>query len=212
MYQPLLKFFPVGALVALLTFVSTYGIAQAPANDECAGATAFATIPFHATQNTRLATQNAGDPPLTCNVDNSGNTGLNGKTVWYQYTAASTQWVKFSTIGSGPDSTYDTVLGLFTGTCGSLTEVGCNDDSVNGTIRQSVLYYYVQSGVTYTVLVAEWNGGGVSGGMPTGGDLVFDVFAAIPPPLVLGPKAGSLANGVIVSTNGFGNAPMSVEQ
>ena len=51
--------------------------AQAPANDECAGATVIDAIPYATTQDTRLATDNPADPSLDC-ADGGG-----GKTVWF---------------------------------------------------------------------------------------------------------------------------------
>ena len=186
----------------LMVFFFSRGLAQ-PANDPCAGATVITSLPYHTTENTRLATPDPGDPIMKCN---EYGVGLDGKTVWFVWTADTTAWIRFSTIGSTPADTFDTVLGLFTGSCGSLTFVECNDDSVSGHIRQSVLYYYVTKGTTYTLLVAEWNGGGISGGVPTGGDLVLDVFQGVPPPeppLVQGPKSGSVASGATVNTGSY---------
>lgn len=187
----------LGTLVAI-GVVSSLSFAQ-PANDSCAGATVIPSLPYHTTENTRLATPDSTDPIILCN----NGTGGDGKTVWFKWTADTTSWIRWSTIGSTPDS-FDTVIGLYTGTCDSLTEVTCNDDSVSGTIRQSVMYYPVQKGTTYTLLVAEWNGGGGSGGHPTGGDLVLDVTLSPPhalPPIAQGPRSGSVPSGVIVNTN-----------
>ena len=172
--------------------------AQTPANDECAGATVIGSLPFNATQNTRLATPNANDPLLTC-ADGGG-----GKTVWFVYTAPSSQYVTFSTLGSTP-SAYDVAMGVLTGTCGSLSLVACNDDVTAGTVRQSEIVLPVQAGTTYFVHVAEWNGGGPSGGVPTGGDLVFAASVATNlPPVVKGPKTGTVASGVTLSTDPYG--------
>ncbi len=190
-------------LINLATAQSPFG-APPPANDECSGATVISALPFTASQDTRLATPNATDPVLLC-ADSGG-----GKSVWYTYTADTTRYVKFTSAASTP-ATYDVAFGLYTGTCGSLVEVDCNDDINPGTIRQAEIIYEVQAGVTYILHVAEWKGGGPTGGVPTGGDLVLDVLVAgPPPPISLGPKAGLLSSGAIVSTNSFGNVPLSI--
>ena len=176
-------------------------LSQTPANDECAGATVIGSLPYSTTQNTRLATPNAGDPLIICNDLN----GL-GKTVWFKYAADTTRNVYFSTKGSSPTD-YDIMLGVFKGTCGSLVAVACNDDIVGGTIRQSEASVGVQAGTTYYILVGEWSGGGPSGGVPTGGDLVFKAFAGAPPLTVKGPKAGSVSSGATTSTNNFTATP-----
>ncbi|MFN7337880.1 MAG: Ig-like domain-containing protein, partial [bacterium] len=45
--------------------------------------------------------------------------------VWYRYTATGSKALTFDTCGSG----FDTQIAIYTGTCGALTEVGCNDDN-----------------------------------------------------------------------------------
>lgn len=172
-------------------------------NDECSGAMIVPSLPFTVNQNTRLATPNASDPQITCN----DTAGL-GKTVWFKYTADTTGNLFFSTIGSTPTADYDVMLGVYTGTCGSLTQVKCNDDA-NGT-RQSEVFLTAQSGTTYYILVGEWSGGGTNGGVPTGGDLVFTVLAGSVPIALRGPKNGSVAAGIVVSTNSFTSLETSV--
>jgi hypothetical protein len=193
----LIPLFTVFALVALLTG-GTY--AQVPANDECSGATVIGSLPFSTAQNTRLATPNPTDPPLPCAE------GGGGKSVWFRFTPSTTGLVDFTTEGSTP-STYDIAMGIFTGSCGSLVLDSCNDDIVAGTIRASRIQMVVQSGVMYTILIAEWNGGGDTGHVPTGGDLLFRVCSdSCPPiqyPLVSGPKSGSVPSGVVVNTSSF---------
>lgn len=201
MMHSLSRLFLLSALFILP--YTTYG--QAPANDECAGAITVGSLPYTNTQNTRLATPNVADPILLC--ADSGH----GKTVWYQYTADSTTYVSFSTSGSTP-TTYDVALGLYTGTCGALVEVECNDDIIPGSVRQAEITYLVQAGTTYIIHVAEWKGGGPSGGVPTGGDLLFRVFYDSLKPLYAGPKFGMIPFGASVSTNSFDIAPSAGEQ
>ncbi|MBI4546891.1 MAG: choice-of-anchor D domain-containing protein [Ignavibacteriae bacterium] len=181
-------------LMALDLFMFSIAAAQVPANDSCAAATVIPSLPYSTTQNTRLATPDTNDPVLSC-ADGGG-----GKTIWFVWTADTTGYIKFSSLGSTP-ANYDVALALFTGSCGSLVEVRCNDDA-EGT-RQSVLYYEVQSGTTYYLHVAEWKGGGPSGDVPTGGDLILNILPENPPPTIRGPKSGSGDSAVTVTTDDF---------
>ncbi len=193
------------AVVLLLLWGATGSFAQIPANDSCAGAVLVTGLPFTHSQNTALATPNPNDPILAC-ADSGG-----GKTVWFTFTPLVTEYVKFSTANSTP-AAYDVALGLYTGSCGALVEVDCADDIVPGTVRQAIIGYTVQSGVTYYVHVAEWNGGGPSGGVPTGGNLVLDVYQSVPDPLYAGPKSGSVVGGasIVLSVLGGQNVPSPI--
>jgi len=181
-------------LMLLLFGGSNILLAQIPANDSCAGAVVISAVPFSYAQNTRLATPDPADPVLLC-ADSGG-----GKTVWFVYTADSTRTVMFSTTRSSP-ADYDIAMGLYTGSCGSLVEVECTDDSIPGSLRAATLAYPVQTGITYYLQIAEWNGGGPSGGIPTGGDLVLDVFPWEPLPLYHPAKSGSVAGGDSIVLN-----------
>lgn len=189
---------------ACCVMLYSLALAQAP-NDECATATVIASLPFNVSQNTRLATVNAADPKFNCN----DTAGL-GKTVWFKYVATKDTGIIFSTIGSGPAADFDIMLGLFSGTCGSLKFEDCNDDA-NGT-RQSELYFKVKNGTTYYILVGEWANGGTSGGTPTGGDLVFNATIGNPPAFVKGPKAGTVPTGTLVSISSFPNIAPTMDE
>ncbi len=172
--------------------------AHTPGNDECSGATVILSLPYSASQDTRLATANPNDPVIICN----DGIGI-GKTVWFKYAADTTRNVIFSTRESTP-SDYDIMLGVFKGSCGILEAVSCNDDIDPGVIRESELSVQLQAGTTYYILIGEWNNGGPNGETPTGGDLVLKAFVGPPPIVVRGPKAGSVDGGAIVSTDNFG--------
>ncbi|MBI3189080.1 MAG: hypothetical protein HYZ33_00370, partial [Ignavibacteriales bacterium] len=193
-----MKFFVSIFLAAVLSVMPTFLFAQVPANDECAGAIAVPSLPYSFSQNTRLATPNVSDPSLPC-ADGGG-----GKTVWFTFTPDSTRFYSISSRSSTP-TTYDVAFGLFTGSCGSLSLVDCNDDIIPGSVRQAEIGMILDSGVTYIIHVGEWAGGGPNGGTPTGGDLVFEVFPDSPKPLYKGPKMGSVASGAVVSTGMFMN-------
>jgi hypothetical protein len=184
-----------------LLLVSSAVLAQAP-NDECATATVVSALPYNTTQNSRLATVNVADPNISCN-----DTTALGKTVWYKYTPDADRFVYISTLGSTPSADFDIMLGVFTGTCGALTEVRCSDDA--GGTRQSEVFMKVLAGTTYYILVGEWHGGGTSGGVPTGGDLVFKIFEGTAPQIVKGPKSGTAPAGLTVTTDNFTNAAVT---
>ena len=112
-------------------------------NDSCGGEILIAATPYSNSQDTSSATS-AGDPTPSC-VSNFGNG------VWYRYTAPINGTFTIDTVGSS----YDTVLTLFTGGCGSLAEVACNDDG--GGNLTSLIALPVTEGVTYTVLAGGYN-------------------------------------------------------
>ncbi|WP_447008667.1 PKD domain-containing protein [Saccharothrix sp. DSM 118769] len=128
----------VAALLGLLV----PGVAQAapPANDDFDQATPITALPFSAEQSVTDATF-AADDPYGCGYDD---------TVWFAYTPAEDGHVTASTAGD-----YDTVLGAYTGTRGSLSQVACNDDS-GGTTR-SVVNLSVRAGTTYHFAVASYS-------------------------------------------------------
>src|SRR5262245_52876584 len=104
------------AVLGLL--VSGTAIAQPP-NDECATAIALANGlngPF----TNVAATNNILDPPMTC--------GGGGNDVWFTYTAACPGVYTFDTC-TATGVFHDTVMEVFTGTCGALVlSDPCNDD------------------------------------------------------------------------------------
>ncbi len=191
-------------LTCSILLLSTAVFAQAP-NDECATATVVTSLPFNTSQDTRIATVNVNDPNISCN-----DTAAQGKTVWFKYTPDVDRFVYISTIGSTPTADFDVMMGVYTGSCGTLSEVKCNDDAQG--VRQSEIFMKVLGGTTYYILVGEWHGGGTSGGVPTGGDLVFKIFEGVAPKVVKGPKSGTAPAGVTVNTNDFANAPITGDE
>ena len=191
----------ITTVVAGLLIFSPLAFAQVP-NDDCVTATVVTSVPFTDNLNTRLASDDPNDPVLSC-ADGGG-----GKTVWYHYTPATDLVVSVSTRGSTPED-YDTALAIFTGSCDNLVEVECDDDIVDGVIRQAEIVFLARAGVLYIIHVAEWNGGGPAGGIPTGGDLVFSINEA---KLYQGPADGAISGGVLVTTDDFAAAPPSGPQ
>src|SRR6266404_5441310 len=147
-----------------------FGAAPAAlANDSCNGAIAMTPGMIY-TENTAIATS-AGDPTPSCQSSF-------GRGVWYTITPAISGVVAISTCGSD----FDTVVQVYTGSCGSLTALsgGCNDD--NGPscdTSQASVSFIGTAGTTYWIL-----SGGFSG---TNGSLNIVATAPQPPAITSQP-------------------------
>ena len=91
------------------------------------------------------ATKESGEPNP---VGNSG-----GKSVWWTWTAPSSGSVQIDTIGSS----FDTILGVYTGSSVSTLTMVANDDDGGGNYTSKVTFTAV-SGTTYQILVDGYNG------------------------------------------------------
>jgi len=102
-------------------------------------------VPFLSAIDTTNATVTYDDPALTSCSRPAGT-----KSVWYSYTPSTTRLVYLDTFGSS----YDTMIGVFTGARGSLTAVACNDDDSRspGGINSGVSLN-ATAGTTYTIVV-----------------------------------------------------------
>ena len=119
----------------------------APANDNFANATVLTGTTATATGNNATATKQAGEPNI------AGNQG--GKSVWYAWTAPSNGKVTINTEGSS----FDTLLGVYTGSVVSaLTAVAQNDD-VSRTDLTSTVSFSASAGTTYCIAVDGYNYG-----------------------------------------------------
>ena len=114
-----------------------------PTSAGCRGRT---ELPIHVSLAASQTTGAATDPVLSC-VFNFAQP----PSAWFRFVAPMDGVVDVATIGGN----YDTVLGLFTGDCGALTQVDCNDD-VSPTVYQSRLVQMVTAGTTCTVLVTNY--------------------------------------------------------
>jgi hypothetical protein len=150
--------------IAALTLLNAGpALAAAPSNDNFANATTVTEpLPVTDSISTIDATTEATDPVPDCS-------GSVGHTVWYSYTPSADGLVQADTSGSD----YDTVLSVWTGTAGSLSQVGCNDDFffIGG---PSQLTFAATGGTTYYLMVGSFDVGG-------GGSLEFTVSVGLPP-------------------------------
>jgi hypothetical protein len=151
----------LGVMVGVMTATS---VCAAPVNDDIANATVVTGVPFaEGPINTTEATA-AADDPQDC-----FNNGSN----WYTFTPTADISIEVNTIGSD----YDTTLGVYAGSPGALSLIGCNDDFYG---LQSAIHFEATANTTYFVMVGFCCGNGETGG----GTLFFNVREfEIPPPL-----------------------------
>ncbi len=146
------RILPLLGLAGILT--AAPALAQ---NDEC---TTASVIPLGATAfDTSLATLSAEVWPCA---------GGGGPDLWYEYTAPNTNAIRFDTCGT----TYDTALEGFSGTCGALVSIVCNDDDCG--LQSSITLTPAATGDVFYVRV-----GGFAGNTGAGTLTVFE----FPPPV-----------------------------
>jgi hypothetical protein len=146
-----------GVPIAVAAGATTAGIdvvingVAAPANDACGAATSVGALPFTTSVATDGATTAADDPAQRCGAR---DTPQNANSVWYRLTAPGDGTLIASTAGSN----YDTVLAAYTGACGRLGPVACNDD--DGGSIQSTIVFPVSAGTNYLLEVTNFGGPG----------------------------------------------------
>ena len=119
----------------------------APPNDQCSAAVVMTAGTLY-TANTAGATA-TGDPSPSC--------ASFGKGVWYSFTPAASGLITISTCTSD----FDTVLAVYTGSCGSLSSVsgGCNDDNgASCTGSRASVAFTGTAGTTYRILAGGYGG------------------------------------------------------
>jgi hypothetical protein len=122
----------------------TATLAGPATNDECATALAILANTPTAFDNSGATT---GGDLFACS--SGGQPHAND--IWYRYTATSNDDIVVSLCGSG----FDTLLQGYSGACGALTSLACNDDLC---ALQSTIQFSGTSGQSYYIQVAGWNG------------------------------------------------------
>src|SRR6266849_6009369 len=134
--------------------------APPPPNDTFANATNITALNFLDVQDSSGAIAESADPAPPCVTQFTsaqGNTGghPNGayNTIWYKFTPIFSANLVVDTL----NSSYDTVLSIWSGTAGNLTSIACSDDVVPGALLQSqLLNVPLNSGTTYYFLVSSF--------------------------------------------------------
>jgi subtilisin family serine protease len=140
--------------------------AVAPVNDTFATATVLTGTSFSVNGSNIGATLQTGEPK------HAGVTG--GKSVWWSWTAPSTGTFTLATTGSS----FDTTLGVYTGTAvNTLKVLGSNDDQ-STTLRTSKVVVSVVAGTTYRIAVDGYSA--ASGAITLAGSLVAKAVLATP--------------------------------
>jgi len=162
-------------LFSLLCFmtISTWAFAQ-PANNECSGAINLSTSIGQGIDNTitsgpydnTSATNEASDPNtgFECFLesDNNQQTPSLDNTLWFTFTGDGNIYFVEATVngcsiaGSGINLD-DTQIVVYTGNCGSLIPIACNEDGPNADQNMGIypagLDVNTESGVQYYILV-----------------------------------------------------------
>ncbi len=143
-----------------------FAVNSVPPHDLFTNARHISTLPYLNQVTTTSGSTSVDDPIYPCGSANQGNIS-----VWYRYTPSADTSLVVHTNGSTyvGGGTYDTMLAVWTGTAGSLTNVACDDDSGLG--WNSYLEFSARAGTTYYIEVATFNAG-------PGGDLKFSVIEA----------------------------------
>ncbi|MDX2130644.1 MAG: hypothetical protein SFY69_01170 [Planctomycetota bacterium] len=119
-----------------------------PTNDNCANATILADN--SPVSGTTVEATNDG----TASCGQSGSSA----DIWFRYTPQVSGNFQVNTC----NSSYDTVLAAYSGTCGSLSQIVCNDDEgttgpCTGTLQSSITVNGV-AGTTYLIRLAGYQG------------------------------------------------------
>lgn len=122
--------------------------ALAPVNDTCANALNIGCGGTFVEQDNLFATTSVNDPLFTCR---SGGSAQGFGTLWYRFTAvASTARISLCGNEAG-----DTLLGVYSGACGTLTQIGCNDDYC--AFKSQICVSGLIVGQTYRIQMASYD-------------------------------------------------------
>ncbi|MGB9774694.1 MAG: hypothetical protein ACPL4I_11845, partial [Bacteroidota bacterium] len=138
--------------------MTSYANTAPTSNDDFDHADALAEPPPNGLANqvldtdTNDATVAPDDPDMGCGA------GVNSHTLWYKLTPSYYGLMRlrtYSELDPAGNSTYDTVVAVFTGQRGSLQRIACNDDAPgHGTL--SDLTFEAEAGRTYYIEVASY--------------------------------------------------------
>ncbi len=94
-------------------------------------------------------TSDAADPSLSSCTWGTPSNSKGYRSAWYQFTTDYAGMVTITTYGSN----YDTIASVFTGSCGTLQAVSCNDDAKG---FSSEITFAVTANTVYYLEVADW--------------------------------------------------------
>lgn len=122
-------------------------------NDECSAPVAITPGGTFGTNPVIATTVGATSTSDTTATHSCQNTGYNE--TWYSVVVPASGSLKIETQSVAGSAVTDTVLGVYTGSCGSLTQVGCDDDSSSDGNFSLVTLTGQTPGAT--LLIGAWN-------------------------------------------------------
>ena len=157
--------FVLPALLLPLFLLRAEGGAADAAGAGCGDAVVVdpAALPWSsASVDTRVAEDDGNAPVFPCYTKGQLSTGGQAppsRLAWFSFTPTVSATYRIDTLGTSPASEYDTILGLFTGSCGSLSAVsgicrqnGFFPDDAPGSLQSSVTLNLI-AGTPYTIAV-----------------------------------------------------------
>ncbi len=180
------------ALLALLLAAPAWSqTSRAPANDNFSSAQVLSGAAGSVTGTTVQATKQSGEP------NHAGNAVAHS--VWYRWTAPSTGTATVDTVGSS----FDTELGVYTGSAVSALNVVASNDDISSTVWQSRVTFTATAGTTYRIAVDGWRGDSGSVKLSWSG-------ASAPPPPPPPPPPSAPANDAFAAAQAIGAAAGTV--
>lgn len=143
---------PSGCNTSMTAF-TTGPVPPAPSNDDCAGAIALTPYmggPYNATSIS--ATASTG----TTSCGSTTTWGTPDDDVWFKFTAVQGGNASITIVG-GP--TFDAVMQVYTGACGSLTQFGTCYDVAGTAGTETLPLTGLVAGTTYYLRVYDWTAG-----------------------------------------------------
>jgi hypothetical protein len=173
-----------------------FAIVNPPANDNFANRILLAAGTTQTTGTNRLSSRETGEP-INPSVDG-------GRTVWWEWVAATSGSATITTVGSN----YDTTLAIYSGsgTLGSLVHLGSNDDAIG---LASSVTFTATTGQRYYVQVDGYSGGT--------GDITLNYpspLAVNAPPSIVTPPVGAIlveGDPLSLSVTASGTLPLSYQ-
>jgi len=165
------------ALGLLLLLLPAYGLVgdDHASNVTCAQALVIdpAALPWSSPSvDTRNIADDGNPPAFPCYTKGRLSTGVQAppsRLAWFSFTPTASDTYRIDTLGTSPATDYDTIVGLYTGSCGSLSPVsgicrqnGFFPDDALGSLQSSVTLN-LSAGTTYTIAVGAI-------GQPNGSD------------------------------------------
>ncbi|MGY3088636.1 hypothetical protein ACVWYF_001676 [Hymenobacter sp. UYAg731] len=177
------------------TGTSTTAFTVPPANDACSSAIALTC--GQSVTGTTVGSTATGDPTGSCTA-----ISVDGAGVFYSIVGTGAS-ITVSTCNAATN--FDSKLFVYSGTCGSFTCVGANDDAATCAANSlaSTVTFNSTFGTTYYVFVSGYRGTGAI----AAGNFVLSTTCATPPPtptlISLTPNTGPIASGVVLTGTNF---------